>query len=41
MRRKTDLDGVKSVAKGLVMVDIHLTEYALGQSEYQDGLSLP
>lgn len=28
MRRKTDLDGVKSVAKGLVMVDIHLTEYS-------------
>ena len=28
MRRKTDLDGVKFVAKGLVMVDIHLTEYS-------------
>ena len=28
MRRKTDLNGVKSVAKALVMVDIHLTEYS-------------
>ena len=28
MKEKTDLDGVKFVAKQLVMVDIHLTEYS-------------
>lgn len=28
MREKTDLEGVKFVAKQLVMVDIHLTEYS-------------
>lgn len=28
MREKTDLEGVKFVAKQLVMIDIHLTEYS-------------
>ena len=28
MKEKTDLDGVKFVAKQLVMIDIHLTEYS-------------
>lgn len=28
MKEKTDLDGLKFVAKQLVMVDIHLTEYS-------------
>ena len=28
MKRETDLDGVKSVAKTLVMMDLHLTDYS-------------
>ena len=28
MRKQTNLDGVKSVAKAMVMLDIHLTDYS-------------
>lgn len=37
MREKTDLEGVKFVAKQLVMIDIHLTEYSPKSTETHQG----